>query len=205
MRNKNFYFVHFAACLFFLKYGKMDISKTFGEGEVTEMHKIGEDVLYGGGGVMKIVDIREETVGDAARRYYVLSTVGASSGSLTFVPTDNKKLIEQMRPLLTKEEIFAIIHTIDALPAIEWVRDNRVRSERFKTILDSGDRSAVLSMMHTIREMGKLRLAEGKKNYLSDENMLKKAEKLIYSEFSIVLGIPEGEIPDFIEKEKNNA
>jgi CarD family transcriptional regulator len=183
----------------------MDISKTFGEGEVTEMHKIGEDVLYGGGGVMKIVDIREESVGDTARRYYVLSSVGASSGSLTFVPTDNKKLIEQMRPLLTKEEIFAIIHTIDALPTIEWVLDNRVRSERFKTILDSGDRSAVISMMHTIREMGKLRLAEGKKNYLSDENMLKKAEKLIYSEFSIVLGIPEGEIPDFIEKEKNNA
>ena len=197
--------MHFAACLFFSKCGKMDISKTFGEGEVTEMHKIGDDVLYGGGGVMKIVDIREETVGDTARHYYVLSSTGASSDSLTFVPTDNKKLVEQMRPLLTRDEIFALIHTVDDLPATEWVRDNRVRSERFKVILESGDRAAILSMMDTIREMGKLRLAEGKKNYLSDENILKKAEKLIYSEFSIVLGIPEAEIADFINKEKTNV
>ena len=183
----------------------MDISKTFGEGEVTEMHKIGDDVLYGGGGVMKIVDIREETVGDTARHYYVLSSTGASSDSLTFVPTDNKKLVEQMRPLLTRDEIFALIHTVDDLPLTEWVRDNRVRSERFKVILESGDRAAILSMMDTIREMGKLRLVEGKKNYLSDENILKKAEKLIYSEFSIVLGIPEAEIADFINKEKTNV
>jgi CarD family transcriptional regulator len=118
---------------------------------------------------------------------------------------DNKKLVEQMRPLLTRDEIFALIHTVDDLPATEWVRDNRVRSERFKVILESGDRAAILSMMDTIREMGKLRLAEGKKNHLSDENILKKAEKLIYSEFSIVLSIPEAEIADFINKEKTNV
>ena len=46
--------------------------------------------MYGATGLMRIVDIREETVLDEARKYYVLEELGARSASKTFVPVDNK-------------------------------------------------------------------------------------------------------------------
>ena len=38
--------------------------------------------------------------------------------------------------------------------------------------------------INSIYNTGKKRTEEGKRNYLSDENAMRKAEKLIYSEFS---------------------
>ena len=51
--------------------------------------KIGDKVLYGANGVMTIVDIREESVADVCRNYYVLSSALGKNESLTFVPADN--------------------------------------------------------------------------------------------------------------------
>jgi RNA polymerase-interacting CarD/CdnL/TRCF family regulator len=64
------------------------------------MHKIGDKIIYGANGVMTIVDIREESVGDVSRSYYVLLPATGRASSLTFVPTDNEKLTSAMRPML---------------------------------------------------------------------------------------------------------
>ena len=165
------------------------------------MHKIGDNILYGANGVMTIVDIREESIGDVSRKYYVLHPTLLRSESLTFVPADNEKLVSAMRPLLTKDEIMALIHGAKDTPPLDWVNENRARSESFKRIMESGDRVKMISMIRAINDSGARREAEGKKNFLSDENAKSKAEKLLHSEFSVVLGIPEEEIPAFIEKE----
>ena len=162
---------------------------------------VGDNVVYGSNGVMTIVDIRDETVGDVARKYYVLRAAGAHSDSLTFVPVDNESLVSMMRPLLTKKEILDILHSQDDAAGLEWVKDNRARSERFKKIIDSGDRAKIIAMIRSIYKTGLRRSEEGKKNYLSDENTMHRAEKLIASEFSIVLGIPEEEVPECLARE----
>lgn len=164
------------------------------------MLSIGEKIVYGSSGVMQIVDIREELVGDTKHEYYVLREVNSSSASQTFVPKANKKLVESMRPLLTKDEVMDIIKRIKDIPEVEWQNDNRVRSEHFRSIIESGDREEILSLIKTVYENGKRRSEEGKKNYLADENFMRKAEKLLYSEFSVVLGIPENEVQKFIEE-----
>ena len=162
------------------------------------MHKIGDNVMYGANGVMTIVDIREESIGDVSRSYYVLRPTASRSDSLTFVPTDSTSLVEAMRPLLTRDEVVALIKGMKAPKQIEWVEANRPRSEAFKRIMESGDREMIIAMIHAIDENAKRREAGGKKNFLSDENAKQKAEKLLYSEFSIVLGIPEDAVPEFI-------
>ena len=164
------------------------------------MLSIGEKIVYGSSGVMQIVDIREELVGDAKHEYYVLKDLNSSSTTKTFVPKANKKLVESMRPLLTKDEVMDIIKRIKDIPEVEWQNDNRVRSEHFRSIIESGDREEILSLIKTVYENGKRRSEEGKKNYLADENFMRKAEKLLYSEFSVVLGIPENEVQKFIEE-----
>ena len=162
------------------------------------MHTIGEKIIYGANGVMEIVDVREETIGDVARKYYVLRDLNSVSVSQIFVPVDNDRLVSSMRPLLTKEEAMDMISRIKSIPEAEWKKDNRVRSEKFRHVIETGDREGMISVIKAVYENGVKRHEEGKKNYLADESIMRKAEKVIYSELSIVLGIPENEVANFI-------
>lgn len=45
----------------------------------------------------------------------------------------------------------------------------------------------------------------GKRLTLSDDNMLKRAEKLINDEFAVALGIESGAVPDFIREKMSVA
>ena len=162
------------------------------------MHSVGEKVMYGGAGLMEIVDVREESFGDIPRKYYVLRDLRSSSDSQTFVPVDNDKLTSAMHPLLTKEVASDLISRAAAIPLLECSSDNRIRAEKFKSIIESGDREALISLIKTVNEINRMRHGEGKKNSLADESALKKAEKLIYAEFSEVLGLSEAEIAEII-------
>ena len=46
-------------------------------------------------------------------------------------------------------------------------------------------------------------LKNGKKMHLSDEQLMKEAERLLYSEFSLVLNIRADEVPKFISSRIN--
>ena len=72
--------------------------------------------------------------------------------------------------------------------------------ENFRSIIESGDREGIISLIKTVTENGKRRESEGKKNHLTDENFMRKAEKLLFAEFATVLEIPEADVPGFIEE-----
>lgn len=157
------------------------------------MRKIGECVLYGVAGVMTIVDIREESIGDVSRKYYVLRSARSRSESLTFVPADNERLVGAMRPLLTREELESLAASAKDIEPLEWIEANRVRSEAFKAIMESGDRVGMIAMIKAINENGIRRGEEGRKNFLADETAKQKALKLLSSEIAIVRGITDEE------------
>lgn len=163
------------------------------------MYGIGDKIVYGAQGVMEIVDITDQTVGDITRKYYVLKEYASPSSSLTYVPVDNEALVSQLQPLLTKDEITNAVRTAKNSPPLEWVEENRARSEMYKRILATADRVKILSMIQSVYETGIRREEEGKKNYIADENIMKKAQKMINAEFSLVLGISEEEVAEFIK------
>ena len=164
------------------------------------MYEIGDKVLYSTLGVMEIVDIADQTIGDVTKKYYVLKEYASLSSSLTYIPADNEQLIAGIKPLLTKDEVIDVIKAAKMAPPLEWIEDNRARSEYYKKILASLDRVKIMVMISTVIETGKRREAEGKKNYIADETSMKKGEKLITTEFSLVIGIPESEVKDFIDR-----
>ena len=166
------------------------------------MYRIGDKVVYGAFGVMEIVDITNQTVGDVTRAYYVMKEYASHSPSLIYVPADNEDLVLQMKPLLTKDEIVDAVRTAKNAEPLEWIEDNRARSEAYKKILGTADRVKMLCMIDAVQKTGVRREAEGKKNYIADENSMKRAEKIISTEFSLVLGIPEGDVADFIKNVK---
>ena len=166
------------------------------------MYGIGDKVVYGAFGVMEIVDITEQTIGDTPRQYYVMKEYSSQSPSLTYVPLENEMLVAQMQPLLSKDEIPAVIRKAKQMAPLEWIEDNRARSESYKKILSSADRATLIAMIETVYRTGIRREEEGKKNYIADENIMKKAQKIINEEFSIVLGIPEDDVVEFIKNIK---
>ena len=99
------------------------------------MRNIGDKVVYGASGVMEIVDIRDETVLGESRKYYVLKELLSGSSSMTYVPVDNEELVSTMRPLLSRDEIIAIIREVKAAPPKEWIDDNRLRSQQAEDIV----------------------------------------------------------------------
>ena len=169
------------------------------------MLAIGTKVVYGTNGVCEIADIRREEVAGEARNYYVLRAGESGADSLIFVPVDSEKLVAQMRPLLSREEVEAIILRAASLPETDWPTDNRRRSELFRKIIDSGDRTALISLIKTIYNAGKRREDIGKKNYLADEQVMKRAEKILYSEFAEVLDIAPGEVVRYIAERCNES
>ena len=153
---------------------------------------IGEMIVYGSVGVTKITDIREECIADIPREYYVLCDITARTDSHIFVPTDNEKLVSTMRRVISREEAEALLALPESeLPEIEWKRDSRARLEYFRSIIEAGDHKKMLSMISAIRRAGEERHAIGKKNFLSDENILHKAEQLLKTEFDVALGRTE--------------
>ena len=163
------------------------------------MYGIGDKVVYGAFGVMEIVGVTEQDFGDVKKKYYVMKEFSSPSNSLTYVPLENEMLTSQMKPLLTKDEIVAVIKESKVVPPLEWIDDNRARSEFYKKLLSTADRLRLLLMIDAVYKTGVRREAEGKKNYIADENSMHRAEKLIATEFALVLGIPENEVKAFIE------
>lgn len=168
------------------------------------MYKIGDNLVYASNGVMCVVDIRDEQIGDTSRSYYVLRSAFGKSESLVFVPTDNDRLTSLMHPILTRDEAEKFLSLPIDLSLIEWNENSRARTEYFKRVIESGERARILAMIRAIYESGLRREAQGKKNFLSDETVKQRAEKLLSSELSIVLSISEDEALALIKNKVEN-
>ncbi len=162
------------------------------------MYKVGDRIVYGQAGVMTVVDIREETVLNERKTYYVLRAFDAGEGALTFVPTDNGELVSLMRPLMKKEEIEKMLSAVKSFPDFQWIEDSRARSLAFKKIVDTDDIPELLRMIMAIEEKIAMRTESGKRSYLSDEVIMKKAKKRLYSEFSAVLGLSYEQTENYV-------
>ncbi len=163
------------------------------------MFKIGEKIVYGMSGIYTLEDIREETVLGSKHTYYIL-TSDTNAQSKVFVPMDSETLVSSMRKPISKKEAETLIADIKNIPEADWQKDSRKRTMDFRTIMESGDLRSMISVIKALYKSSKARLDEGKKVYMSDENSMKKAEKLLYSELSLALDIPESEMLEYIKE-----
>ncbi len=167
------------------------------------MFKKGEKIVYGNNGIYTLEDIREESVLGEKRTYYILNSDGGAQ-SRVFVPIDSETLVSSMRKPLSKKEAKALIADIKNIPESDWQKDSRKRSAEYRTLMESGNPRDTISVIKALYKSSKSRLDEGKKVYMADEISMKKAEKLLYSELSLALDIPEADVPAYI-KEKCEA
>ena len=158
----------------------------------------GDQVMYGIHGICRILTLETKKVDRKAIEYYVLEPVD-QPGARFYIPTQNPAAVAKLRPMITRQQIDALLCSEDARSG-QWIADENQRKQYYKELIVSADRAALVRMIHTLHKHRQEQQAAGRKFHLCDENFLRDAEKLLSTEFAIVLGIAQDEVGDYIKK-----
>lgn len=156
----------------------------------------GNLVVYGKNGVCQIEAVVSRNFYQKPKTYYVLRP-DSDPNEVIYVPTDNEAAVQNMRPLLSAEEIYSLIRSMPEEP-VSWNQNEAQRKEEFRQILSSGDHKKLIQMIKALYQHQKKRQAMGKKLCASDERFFKEAENLLYDEFAAALHLGRGQVLPFI-------
>jgi len=157
----------------------------------------GDQVVYGIHGVCNVLDLEKRYVDKKNVEYYVLEPTD-QPGSRYYVPTQNPAAVAKLRPILSKQELDALLSSEDT-GRDAWIPDENLRKHRYRELIGGGDRAALICMVRSLHKQKSALLASGRKFHLCDENFLKDAEKLLSAEFSLVLNIQPNEVGQYIK------
>ena len=112
------------------------------------------------------------------------------------MPTDNEKLIDKMKPVLTPKEIDDIILSVKDEDLI-WIDDRKQRIKKFHDILLKRNEKELLMLASCLY----LRSKESKKGIsATEQDILKTAETAIDQEFSFILNLSTQNIGKYIRE-----
>ncbi len=157
---------------------------------------IGDYVVYGHSGVCRIDRIESRCFDKKSEDYYVLAVLH-NQNSTVFVPVNSEALTINMRPPMTKEEIDTLL-ACGADEDVVWIDDKKERPKYIKEIISSGDKRRMLAMMKILFERKQDLMSKHKALPSGEERALADLEKLIYEEFSFVLGIGIDDVEQYI-------
>ena len=152
------------------------------------MYNIGDFVVYKRD-VCKITDYKEKHIKD--NDYYELVPILDSSLKIV-VPVNSGYL----RNVLSREETENII---DKIPSIEVIKINdKLIENEYKRLLYSGGYEDLVKIIKTTYLRNEDRINNKKKISEKDDNYFNLAEKYLYSEFSISLGINYEDVKNYV-------
>ena len=154
-------------------------------------------IMCGGHGVCRVVSITDNPVDrrDKVRKYYVLEPLFEKASTI-YTPVDNDKVI--MRRVMTKEEAEELTKRVTEIDTV-WSQEETNREQMYKEALRTYDCRSLVQVIKTLYIRKQNRIQEGKKVLSSDEQYLRKAEELLYSEMSVALSIPREEVETYIK------
>lgn len=161
------------------------------------MYKTGDLVVYGIHGVCRMIYTEERLVDRKRLHYYVLEPV-EQSGARYWIPMHNEAAMGKLRPVLSREELEALLRS-DEVRQSAWISDENQRKQAYRELINSADRAALIRMVGSLHRHKADLIASGKKFHLCDENFLRSAQKLLSSEFALVLGIEQNEVEAYIQ------
>ncbi|MBQ4576551.1 MAG: hypothetical protein IJB07_02350 [Firmicutes bacterium] len=151
------------------------------------MYQIGDQVVYGIHGVCRITAEEQRTVDRKTVVYLVLEPLG-QAGTRYLVPTHNEIAMKKLQPMLTPEDLEALIHS-ERVRTDCWNKDENARKRCYRELISSGDRDSLMRMVYTLYRHKKTQTEAGKRVHLADENFLRDAERLLIGEISAIKGI----------------
>lgn len=160
------------------------------------MFQIGDQVVYGSHGVCRILAVEQRLVDRKRINYFALEPLN-QTGARFYVPSENPAALAKLRHLISREELESLLSSAEIRESC-WIADENQRKQRYRDLITSSDRVALLRMINTLHHHKKKQIEAGRKFHLCDENFLHDAEKLLNAEFSLVLNIEPCEVENYI-------
>ena len=156
------------------------------------MFKVGDLIVYGNTGVCTVEKIgRPDLSGISDDKEYYTLLPYYSRNSRIFTPCDNDKVV--MRPIMSKKEAEKLLREIPKIEILV-ITDEKKREECYKETMKTCDCREFVSILKTIYNRKKTRLAEGKKVTASDERYYNMAEDKLFGELAIALGMEKSQM-----------
>lgn len=161
------------------------------------MLKTGSIVLYGSQGICKISEITTKKVGKISAQYYVIKPIYADN-TVFFVPIENEVLTARIQSVMSKSQAEKFVDSLNEIEPLKNMDEAEKRKE-YKEALSSNDRQRLVAVIKTLRAERDLRRESNKKLNINDEQILYKAEQLLYSELAFAMEITPQEVVDAIK------
>jgi len=160
------------------------------------MFEKGDYVVYGSNGICCVAGITTIDIAGIPkdRLYYILRPEGRTESKI-FIPVDNQK--SMLRKVISKREAEELIEEIPEIAPLD-IDNDKFREEKYKKCIQSCDCRELICIIKTIYLRDKKRMEQGKKAMAVDERYLRLAEENLYTELSMLLGIPKNNMESYI-------
>lgn len=159
------------------------------------MFEIGDLVMYGSEGACRVEDIKPLEMSGVAdgQLYYTLQPL-MRDGTI-YTPVAGKVF---MRPVISREQALQLIDSIPDIKAQAFISSSmRELNEYYQSAFSSHDCADLIELIMNVY-VKRQTLGQGKKLGQTDEKYMKRAEELLYGEFSIALDIPRDDVQHYI-------
>lgn len=163
------------------------------------MYQIGDQVLYGIHGVCRVTQLEKQLIDKKQRTYLVLEPEG-QQGARFLVPTCNEVAMSKLTPVMTAPELEALLQSREVRQD-HWIADENQRKQRYREVISSGNRAALMGAVCTLYRHKASQAAAGRKFHLCDENFLRDAEKILCGEISLVLSLEYDQARDYLRSQ----
>ena len=150
-------------------------------------YKIGDYVLCGFSGACQVVEIGPLSFGGSDQIYYSLKPV-YDARSTIYVPVSKEN--EITRKVITKPEAEEILKKVTAVGSTEVIYEKEACEE----VLKSGDNVAVFGVIRQLRNLRKENRKKHKGLNISEERILRDAERIFFSEIATAFDMTMEEI-----------
>lgn len=166
------------------------------------MFQPGELMVYGTTGVCRVEEVTRLPGGDRKRQYYLLRPLWQEG--VIYAPVDSEKV--PMRPVITREEAESLIDQMPGMQAVAY-RGTTVQAlaQQYQAAFREGSHQDLIGMMKAIYLKRGQAEAKNRRLGVVDERYMKQAERLLYGELAIALGLPYDEVEDYITSRLDRA
>ena len=168
------------------------------------MFQAGDLVVYGSTGVCRVEGITQPgTSGaDRDRQFYLLKPL--QQDGVIYTPVDNAKV--PMRPVISREEAEALIDCIPTIRAEAYHGPTlQALAQHYQSAVRTHECRDLVELMMSIYVKRQQAEAQKRRLGMVDERFMKQAERLLYGELSVALGIPFDQVEPYIARRVNGG
>ncbi len=155
------------------------------------MFKIGDYVVHSGHGVCLIVDKIFDS--NLHKDFYKLQTI--HNNMSIKMPCDKANSL--LRSILSKEDLAKIMNEAILL-SDEYIKDNKERKNKFQTLIMSNDINDTILLLKSLYHLSDDKKKEKKTLGSFDTQFLQQAERKLFNEVAIAIGISSLEAKDYV-------